>query len=275
MTYKTVLVHAEADPKAAPRLETAAIVARGFGAKLLGLGAEMIQPAGVVDPYGVLGVEWYAIMRESVLTHLATAEKTFRCKSAGADIEWRSVEGYPAPAIARSARGADLIVCGGRPLGRLDPYATASTAELVLTCGRPVLVAPPTGGRVFGDAVVVAWKDTREARRAVADALPFLAKAETVVVLAVCEEDEEVEAARAQTADVAAWLRRHGVVAKGKVRVAPSDQTRLEIEAEADLVDADLIVAGAYGHSRMGEWVFGGVTNDLLHHPERFVLFSH
>jgi nucleotide-binding universal stress UspA family protein len=144
----------------------------------------------------------------------------------------------------------------------------------MLLSGRPVLIVPPLGGTPDFNAVVVAWKDTRESRRALADGLPFLKDADQVLILAVCDADE-VDDALKQTAGVVNGLKRHGVKAGAKVVVAPSYRVATELQIAADSIGAQLIVAGGYGHSRLGEWVFGGVTHDLLHAPERFVLLSH
>jgi nucleotide-binding universal stress UspA family protein len=145
---------------------------------------------------------------------------------------------------------------------------------VVMTAGRPVLLVPQGASRLRGSAVVVAWKDTREARRAIADAMPFLKAAEDVIVQAVCEDDA-VEAAVFQTDDVVTNLKRHGVRARSNVTTAPTTSVALELCKVADAAMADLIVAGAYGHSRLREWAFGGVTDSFLHRPSCFVLLSH
>jgi nucleotide-binding universal stress UspA family protein len=144
----------------------------------------------------------------------------------------------------------------------------------MLQSGRPVLVAPPAGGRLALEAVVVAWKDTREARRAISDALPLLRSAGEVVVMEVCGSDEAGDAG-VHVASVVKGLARHGVKARAKVQTAPPERVATELNIEAQAIGADLIVAGGYGHTRIGEWVFGGVTFDLLNYPERFVLLSH
>jgi nucleotide-binding universal stress UspA family protein len=274
MSIKTILVHAQGDGAAAPRLETAAHLARDLGATLYGLGAEMIQPLSVADPYGVMEAQWIVAMRDLVETNLQAAEKAFMAASDGLTREWRAVTDLPAHAMARASRSADLILAGGAPLGHKDVYRACETGELVITAGRPVLVAPPEGGRLKADKVVVAWKDVREARRALADAMPFLIAAKEVVIAALVGEDG-LDAARFQTDEVIKGLSRHGVTATARVGVAPEAAVADELNAIAAEVGADLIVCGGYGHSRLNEWVFGGVTRDLLLNPGRFVLLSH
>ncbi len=160
----------------------AADLARKLDARLVGVGAEMIQSAGIADPFGVLGSNWMVELELLLQDNLKRAGEAFRTKTAGLETEWLCLQAYPAVAMAHLARSADLVIAGGAPLKFSDDYRVAQTAELLLQCGRPVLVVPPTGGKLRGDAVVVAWKDTREARRAVADALPFLRAAQDVVV---------------------------------------------------------------------------------------------
>jgi nucleotide-binding universal stress UspA family protein len=138
----------------------------------------------------------------------------------------------------------------------------------------PVLVVPPEGGVLRARSVIVAWKDTREARRALHDAMPFLKAAEKVLVVAVCEA-EEAKAALEGVREVVAGLSRHGVKADPTVVQAPADLAAARLQDEAREARADLIVAGAYGHSRLGEWIFGGVTRYLLHNPQTFLLLSH
>jgi nucleotide-binding universal stress UspA family protein len=269
---RSLIVHVEATPQASPRLHTAVDLARQLDATLIGVGVEMLQTYS--DPYGALGGEWVAELQNLVVDNLKRAEATFRAKSAGLKTEWISVEAFPGRVLAHLSRGADLIVAGGAPIGAEGAYRAADAAELAITSGRPVLVAPPHGGRFHGRGVVVAWKDTRESRRALTDSLPFLKAAEQVTVIEVCGKGE-LDEARAHTADVVKHLQRHGIEAVAKVVSASPDRVSTELNIAAQAIDADLIVAGAYGHTRLGEWMFGGVTYDLLNAPERFVLLSH
>jgi len=271
---RAILVHVEPGDEAQPRLETAVHLARRFDATLIGVGAEMMQALGTGDPLGVLGADWVVELETLVQDNLKRAEARFRDKAACVKSEWLALEAYPAGVVAQLARGADLILAGGAPLKGVESYRCAQTAELVLQAARPVLVAPPEGGELRCKAVVVAWKDTREARRALIDALPFLQMAEDVVVQEVCDDDRFGDA-EVHTFAVVEHLKRHGVAARAKVTIAPADGTEIELNKTADGIDADLIVAGAYGHSRLGEWVFGGVTRSLLQAPERFALLSH
>ena len=273
--YDSLLVHVEAGKLSQRRTQIAAQVARAFDARLIGVGAEAVEPLMPADPYGGgATAEWMAWAIKQVAEDLENAEKAFARDAQGCETEWRCLQQRPVDAMAATARAADLIVAGGVAVEMGDSYRRADAADLVLAAGRPVLVAPANPVELRARSIVVAWKDTREARRAVMDALPFLERAEEVVVLAVCDPDG-AEAAKAQTKDVAAMLRRRLVPARSAVVPAPDANVAEELNAEAAACGADLIVAGGYGHSRLAEWILGGATRGLLHDPQRYLLLSH
>lgn len=274
MTYKSILVHAEQHEACEPRLKCAGAIADLFGSVLIGLGAEMMQSAGVADPFGMLAMDWEGLLRKQLEEDLARAEARFRAAAGDRVQEWRVLEALPTDAICWCARGADLIIAGGGPRKGADAFRTADPTELALRSGRPVLIAPPTLQPFRGDHVVVAWKDTREARRGLLDALPFLLRAQSVTVLEICDERKQA-AAEFRTADVAAHLRRHGAKASSRVKIAEEGVAGWELRVQAQSLDADLIVAGCYGHHRLQEWVTGGVTRDLVGEASGFLLLSH
>lgn len=272
--YANILVHVEPGLSASHRTEVAAGLARDFNAHLIGVGAEAIDAAYMVDPYaGLLMPEWIVAAQEQVAGRLKAAEEAFRRDAAGVDLEWRALQTFPSAALVQASRAADLIVVGAVAKAASN-YRSANAAEVVMGSGRPVLVVPEAGRHLRAANIVVAWKETREARRALADAMPFLLRAQNVIVQAVCATGE-VEAAAFQVNDVVAALRRRGIQARPGVTTSRDEDVVTELYRIAELNEADLIVAGAYGHSRLAEWAFGGVTNDLLHRPERFVLTSH
>ena len=273
--WATVLVHVEPGKAAAPRLEAAVALAKTCGAHLIGLGAEMVEPVTFADPYGSWDAQVLTAMRQQVQADLEQAHKAFTKAAQGLPSEWRKVEDRPGAAMARVARGADVIVAGGMPLNPMDGYRTADSAQLALTSGRPVLVVPPNGGVLEAKKIVVAWKETRESRRAIADALPLMKAAEEVLVVEIIAEDAERGDAQFHAHEVAEGLKRHGINARGKTHKAADDRVVATLQSEAKAIGADLIVAGCYGHSRLNEWFFGGVTRDLLMNPQRFVLLSH
>ena len=154
-------------------------------------------------------------------------------------------------------------------VGGPGPMGVAAGA-LLMEVGRPVLVAPPGIERLAAKRVVVAWKDTREARRAVHDALPFLTRADEVLV-AVVGPDADREGAE----DVAAYLSDHSVAVTTHLLRSPEVSAADEILRFAGREEADLVVMGAYGHSRLREWIFGGATRDVLQTTPVCCLMSH
>ena len=278
MPFKTILVHVEAEPTPDPRLALAIDVANRFDARLLGVGAEVYANAyyGGEDLYSA----GYVITAEleRVDADLKRAEAKFR-EAAGevrAGTEWRSGARFPLAELAADARAADLVVTSRSNRKYATDYEVTQPGSLVLRIGRPVLVAPPEMARLNAANVLVAWKDTRESRRAVADALPFLQRAEAVDVVEVCENKAAEQSAANRLADVTNYLLGHGVKATAKAHIAQQGAAVAEQFLDiAERQDADLIIAGAYGHSRFQEWVFGGFTRALLAQNGRAVMFSH
>ena len=267
-----VLVHVEPGEASRDRVQVAAALARSMGGRLIGLGAEMAQPL-VASPYGgVNTAEWVVAMNKQIDDDLIAAQAAFNLDSAGVDSEWRAMREMPARALASAARACDVVVVSAHP--QTNYYRAADPAEVVMRSGRPVLVTPAKASPLDGRAVVLAWKDTREARRALQDGLLFLQRAEQVVVVAVCAQDE-AGAVQRQVDDVIAYLSRRGVRATAKVSIAPDAGVVGELNATAQAIGADLIIAGAYGQSRLREWVFGGVTRTLMDEPTCHLLLSH
>ncbi|HYA71607.1 MAG TPA: universal stress protein [Roseiarcus sp.] len=176
--------------------------------------------------------------------------------------------------VANEARSADLVITEADQGGSFShPESYLDVGDLLMRVGRPVLVAPTAASELKLERAVVGWKETPEARRAVFDALPLLKQAASVAVVEIAGE-AELEAARFRLEDVVAWLGRHGVAAEPIAAPASgADASRLKAIAQEQ--GADLIVAGAFGHSRLREWVFGGVTKDLLLRSDQFTLLSH
>jgi nucleotide-binding universal stress UspA family protein len=271
---RTVLTHVLADADGLRQLDAATALARLLGATLYGLGAEGLPPMATADPTGLVQGEIFLQMEDQITRDIEAAKTAFEAATGQLDTVWASIDDTPTDVLTRAARSADLIFMTRPRTDQKAPYRFADPAQVMLRSGRPVLIAPPHAEPLAGTAVVVAWKDTREARRALADALPFLQRAATVVVLEVCANDEAADAG-GRTDDVCEGLRRHGVEATGRVIVAPRERIADELDGAARAIGADLIVAGGYGHSRFGEWMFGGVTNELLSRARSYVLLSH
>jgi nucleotide-binding universal stress UspA family protein len=147
-------------------------------------------------------------------------------------------------------------------------------SDLVMRLGRPIVVVPPSIDELSLEHVVVGWKDTRETRRAVLDALPLLRNAGQVTVMEIVEDPEALASTRQHLAEVTSWLTGHGVAAHPSAELLSASATA-ELEAAAAARNAGLLVIGAYGHNRLREWVLGGVTRDALRHPARCSFMSH
>lgn len=275
MTYASIMLHVRPGPEGAAHLAAAVDLARRFEATLIGVGAEMFPPVVYDTGYAYVEGEVYVALRESIEKNLQTAHAEFRAatKDLRKPALWEAGLRQPAPALALASRAADLIVAAPPPPNHVDPFRQAPPTELVMTAGRPVFVVASAGDAFKGERVVVAWKDTREARRALTDALPFLGRAHEVLVLEVCDKADADDAA-IRTRDVAHALARHGCTARPQVCPSHGDDGH-EILHQASLFGADLVVAGGYGHSRLGEWAFGGVTRTLLGQTATHLLLSH
>ncbi|MGD9879721.1 MAG: universal stress protein [Reyranella sp.] len=259
---------------------TADLAARLGVARVIGISARQpIQIYGSPEMY--VPPELVTWDREQIDRELKATEKDFRSALEGkvAAVEWRSTVvtyGTIADYIAEQMRAADLLVTATHEGGALlDGSRYVNVADVVLRAGRPVLVAASTQDRLDLRTVVVGWKDTREARRAVQDAVPLLRLAERVIVVEIVATDDLADA-RTRTQDVAGWLTSHGIAASARAVAATTGEATQLRNIASDLeLDAGLLVGGAYGHTRLREWVLGGVTRDFLLQPSRCSFVSH
>jgi nucleotide-binding universal stress UspA family protein len=275
MNYKTVMVSLALDRSNDARLEIAGQLVKRFNAHAIGIAAGVFSP----PLYFTTGEQAEKVINQghaAIRNRVAEVEAQFRAamRNRAAAVEWRCAEDFPTRFIAQQARAADIIVVGedGRD-AIADPFIRSNSSELLMQTGRPLLVVPDGGDWLDLRSVLVAWKDTPEARRAVADALPTLREAKNVTVVAIVEDEAGRSAAQSGVRDVVAWLLRHGVIASERV---PEECGNVEAQLDkiASEVGAALIVAGAYGHSRFHEWVFGGVTKRFLNPSRRCSLLS-
>jgi nucleotide-binding universal stress UspA family protein len=273
MSYATVMTYVEADGAPEQRLRLAVSVADKFTATLVGVSALAFRPPTVANGVVIGGVTEAEI--DQMRAALAGAEASFRhvAGTAQRKLEWRTELDYPINVLARQARSADLIVLG-RPQRWVGIYSSLDVGRAIVNAGRPILVAPEGLDLLRAEHTVIAWKDTREARRAVIDALPFLHEATRVTVIEVCDADDH-SAAQKRIADVAQYLGRHRIKAASQAIASRAASTATQLLQFAHDQGADLLVTGAYGHSRLGEWIFGGVTRELLASSPICCLMSH
>ena len=283
MTYATLIVEADAgedvDEDSRSRIALAAGLARQFGALLIGVAARDLTPpvtaplAGPIVVAALLTIEEKDIMKQ-----LDAAEQQFRAIAATPDqrFSWRHAIDNPVKVFARESRAADLLVVGRRPESVSSrPSRHMDPGDVLMRAGRPVLVVPPGLSHLDTAHVIVAWKDSREARRAVADALPLLKRATSVLVLEICDTASDQDDAKGAVGDVVDYLSRHGVAAAGETRLLREGSVSAELLLAAEQRGAELVVAGGYAHSRFQEWVFGGLTKALLGHFPKCCLLSH
>lgn len=263
MSYKSILLHVESAAEA--RTKLAFDLARRHDALLIGLSAAMWIPSGfVAAPEVTVTAEMVEVWREQVQGEIKRSAEQFHrlADEIAVRTEWRSLEAFPHDALCNAANAADLIIVGPLDI-HADPsqLGLVNPGDLLIGAGRPVMVVPGNSEKVAAQNIIVAWKNTREARRAVADALPILSAAETVSLVQVKENDADAESIN----DVHQYLSCHGIEA----RIAIDDSSQQEDVAahlirHARKAQSDLIVSGAYGRSRLREWAFGGVTRSLL-----------
>ncbi|MBS0530783.1 MAG: universal stress protein [Proteobacteria bacterium] len=276
MTYKTAMVSLEVGQSNAARLEVAAQLAERFGARLIGTAAAEFSP----PLYFMEGQPAERLIdhgRAAVQNRLKVLEAEFRAamQNRALEVEWRCAEDFPTRFAIQQARACDIVVVGeSAAVGLADPYVRVDSSDLVLQAGRPLLVVPEACNWLDLRSVLVAWKDTVDARRAVRDALPLLHKSSDVTVVEIVEDGADRTQALSRVADIAAWLLRHGISASQQVREQCGD-VATQLELVASDVGAGVIVAGAYGHSRLSEWILGGVTRRLIHPSKRCSLLSH
>jgi nucleotide-binding universal stress UspA family protein len=276
MKYAMVMVGMALGQPNESRLEIAAQLAERFGARVIGVAAAEFTPPLYFtegEPAQRLIDQGWA----AVKNRLAALEGEFRAamQNRAAELEWRCAEDFPTRYLVRQARACDIIVVGEAGRGALaDPFAQVNPSDLVMQTGRPLLVVPESCDWLDLRSVLVAWKDTAEARRAVSDALPLLGQAKDVTVAEIVEDEADRPAALSRVGDVVAWLSRHGVRASQLVPEQRGDAAA-QLERIASEAGAGVVIAGAYGHSRLSEWILGGVTRRLINPSNRCSMLSH
>jgi nucleotide-binding universal stress UspA family protein len=277
MGFKDLTVFVDTKRDNDTRVRLAVGLAREHEAHLAGV---HVMPVPEIPPYLESG-----LVDRIVKLHVEQTAETARALEArfseaarreAVSAEWRVVRDFYDVGVDH-ARYADMLI-----VGQTDPdgapaslMAEIRPEELALSSGRPVLVVPCVGRfDTIGRNILVAWTPTREATRAVNDALPLLTRAEQVTILVV-DPDRFHGHGEAPGADIARHLARHGVKPEVERTVAGEIGVDDAILSRAADLSSDLLVMGAYGHSRFRELVLGGVTRGILHHMTLPVLLSH
>jgi nucleotide-binding universal stress UspA family protein len=285
MSFKDVIVLFTEARDCSARLTVAVETARRHGAHLIGL---YLTPAislfvgGMPFSGSVTEIKTLELIEAQTRAEAQQAasevETAFNeaARRAGVGCEWRHVEGDVGHTAILHSRHADIAI-----IGQNDPeHPVAAAPHLVETVllgsGRPVLVVPYAGQfDTVGRNVLIAWSATREAVRAVNDALPILAKADNVVVLSINPPDKASDGPAIPGADISLHLARHGVKAEASSTISHEIDIGNTILSRAADFGSDLIVMGGYGHSRQREFILGGVTRTLLQHMTAPLLLSH
>lgn len=275
MDYKSMTVFLDSGTGSMRRFEFALALAEQHGAHLTCLHL-IYSPLIAYDPYA----QWTELMREWEDSARDTQKKMMdKCRAiaerSNVNFDFVGYLSSDANQVLAHARMADLIIMGQRDPDDIESdFGNGFRESFVLRVGRPVLFLPYIGPTLSKlDTIFVAWDGGREATRALADAMPFLKQAKLVKILTVSrgkERDGELP-----DVDIASNLAKHGVNAEvEKNENVSMDPAEWLLSRAAD-VGADMLVMGAYGHTRISELVLGGVTRSLLREMTMPILMSH
>jgi nucleotide-binding universal stress UspA family protein len=272
MDIRMIAVAVDLETVSSATLTAAIDLAQKFNATLIGVGADEPSTMGVGIDGGVAALDFYKAELDEIQARFKAAEPKFLEAASGKlKTEWRTFLASPERAMISTGLSADLLVTPGTVSAVFGSPRPFNAGDVVLAAGRPLIALATGAAKVSSDKTMIGWKNTREARRAVADALPFLKQAKEVHAITISEGDADTE--RQSLADLVAWLSAHGVKADSEL-IENQDGFIDVLESTARARQADLLVTGGYGHSRMREWLFGGMTRDLLEATDVTRFFS-
>lgn len=277
MSYQSILVHLDDSERALERLDVAIGLAKTFDAQLVG--AYLVSGYDISAFAEMLPADFVQERVDSRLAAQEAAEARFQgvVEAAGVRAEWSAPAGDPYQVATIHARYADLTVLG-QPGRHAEGYAFLNNLghDVLVGSGRPVLFVPYAGRfERLGDRVLVAWKDTREAARALADAMPVLSSASMVEVVTVASRDEQTLEELIAGEQLRHMFTRAQVTAAVTRIVATESSAGEALLSRAADMGADMIVMGGYSHRRIRELVWGGVTRVVLRSMTVPVLMSH
>lgn len=272
---KSALVHLAEGADLSSRLSTATALVQRHGAHLIGLCThppDLHIPASLRGRGASLG--FLREMKEIANEHERHCRALFDAEIArtGVSAEWRRDDGETMEALALHSRYADVAIVGQSPPANIEEYLTGERPDhLALTAACPTLVLPHDKPvTTVGQRVLIAWRSGREAARAVRDALAMLRQAERINVLTI----GPVEQDHLPGAEIATYLSRHGLKVETRTNYGDDEPGEI-ILAIAREINADLVVMGAYGRSRLRELILGGTTNHVLSHATLPLWLSH
>lgn len=277
--FRRIAVHLDNGVDCRRRIDIALQMAKVHDAHLTGIFASYMLPGYFYDEGGLWARSMDIIKEINTKGRTATQEAFSQAAAqAGVAISWRQGDDTPADCLARHARYSDVVIVS-QENGYDIEAATGNdfVAQTLLAAGRPVIVLPTVGKcETIGSRALYCWNRSREAARALADAAPMLRSAVALRALTLQDANTEDPERQAAYEDLAAYCASHGFPP-----LEPETRDAREtgigdaiLDAAADF-GADLIVMGAYGHSRARQWILGGATRSLLTAMTVPVLFSH
>ncbi|MDR7146860.1 universal stress protein [Rhizobium sp. BE258] len=279
MSYKTILAILDTADNSATVADFAFSIAAANNAHVIGLHAETLSAVPLVAPMEIPDPVAVQALQDMAHSETLEVERIFRQKAeaSGVPFEWRSfatATGYGSAPLIETARSADLLIASqADPAKPSDSHVDVDS--FLFESGRPVLMIPyilRTPKPI--KRVLVAWNSSKEAARATLDALPILKAADEVEVFSVDPVDTATQSAGMAGADIAANLARHGVKVSLATAESANKSASSVIENRLSDNSVDLLVMGAYTHSRLWQLIFGGTTKSLLQSMTALTLLS-
>jgi nucleotide-binding universal stress UspA family protein len=282
VSFRDILVFLDEGGASEGRLQLATTIARDHGAYLNAVFLQNGQATGTRPRFAAPWLGLVAQTTGPVVTPLVSepvndTEQQFRDCLHALDLEgdWHPLSRADTEGLITLAQSADLVIIGQVNPGA-RPAPTWRPDEIVVCCGRPVLMVPYIGRYTqVGRRVLVAWDSSREAVRALNDALPLIRGADEVTVMTVRARAKDLEPGGISMERVVRHLARHGIAARAVQALHLGSAISDELLSRSVDLAADLIVAGAYHHSQLRETLLGGVSRGLFQHMTLPVLMSH
>lgn len=268
---KSILVPLNGMDSDRAALDAAKTMARSFGAKISALHVRLDTNSALA--LATREISWRAEREENERSTKAHAafDQAFEAKvdaqQAAINAHWHEIEGFPFYEYAFHGRMHDLVVVARER--HLPEYA----AEILMRTGRPVLIAPSRATETIGDSVLIAWNNSPESARALTASMPVLLKAEKILITCIPQALTDEQETQRSLNELRELLALHGLKAEARL-LKQADETTALRDTAYD-ANCDLIIMGAYGHSRLREYVFGGVTRAILNECAVSVLMFH
>lgn len=273
-----IAIHLDRDPGLEHRLRAAVQLAAEHGAELVGIHPKNLTREYVYDESRIPD-DVYKILDSRAAVEQSKIQQYFfdQAKAAGVPAQWRVPEGAPEESLALHARYCDLIVMSKTENDDALSSLPTLAKSVIMAAGRPVLMIPSSAGNLasIGHRILFCWDHRREAARAFSDAAPLLRACSELVILRIDPDNAELQAKSVEPRDLASYCVGLGYPQPKEVTLLSNDLGvgNIILNSATDH-GSDLIVMGAYGHSRMHQWIMGGASRTLLSSMTVPVLFS-